>query len=168
MSQAPMSQAPMSSDVTSDDKLWTLLAYILSPIVPIILMLMEDKKNRPFIKAHNAQALALGVYSGGPLCSPRLVILYRGLPRLITLDRHDLLGHSGIQGKYVTIPVISDFVKNQGWVKNLNPSSTKSLLKSAGFFIGIGKERIFFLLTSLSMPHTMGLQINGLQGRDPM
>lgn len=43
-----------SSEVTSDDKLWALLAYIFSPLVPIILMLMEDKKNRPFIKAHNA------------------------------------------------------------------------------------------------------------------
>ena len=39
--------------VTSDDKLWALLSYILSPIVPIILLLMEDKKNRPFIKYHS-------------------------------------------------------------------------------------------------------------------
>ncbi len=56
-----MSQEPMPSDVTSDDKLWTLLAYILTPIIPIIILLMEDKKNRPFIKAHNAQALVVGV-----------------------------------------------------------------------------------------------------------
>jgi uncharacterized membrane protein len=50
-----------SDDVTSDDKLWALLAYVLTPIVPIILLLMEDKKNRPFIRAHNAQALAWGL-----------------------------------------------------------------------------------------------------------
>src|SRR5574337_709652 len=56
-----MSQAPMSADATSDDKLWALLAYILTPIVPIILLLLQDKKDRPFIKAHNAQALAWGV-----------------------------------------------------------------------------------------------------------
>ena len=48
-------------EVTSDDKLWAALAYVFSPLVPIILLLMEDKKNRPFIKAHNAQALVVGV-----------------------------------------------------------------------------------------------------------
>ncbi len=41
-----MSQEPMSSDITSDDKLWAALAYVFSPLVPIILMLMEDKKNQ--------------------------------------------------------------------------------------------------------------------------
>jgi len=50
-----------TTDVTSDDKLWALLAYIFSPLVPVIVMLMEDKKNRPFLKAHNAQALVLGI-----------------------------------------------------------------------------------------------------------
>ena len=48
-------------DVTSDDKLWVLLAYVLTPLVPIIIFLMEDKKTRPFIRAHNAQALVVGV-----------------------------------------------------------------------------------------------------------
>jgi uncharacterized membrane protein len=49
------------SEVTSDDKLWAALAYVFSPLVPIIIMLLEDKKNRPFIKAHNMQALVWGV-----------------------------------------------------------------------------------------------------------
>ena len=40
-----MSQAPVSSDITQDDKLWAALAYVFSPLVPIILMFMEDKKN---------------------------------------------------------------------------------------------------------------------------
>ncbi len=48
-------------EVTSDDKLMAALAYVFSPIVPVIFLLMEDKKNRPFIKAHNAQALAIGI-----------------------------------------------------------------------------------------------------------
>lgn len=49
------------NEVTSDDRLMAALAYVFSPLVPIIFMLMEDKKNRPFIKAHNAQALAVGI-----------------------------------------------------------------------------------------------------------
>ena len=50
-----------SADVTSDDRLWSMLAYILSPLVPIIILLMPDKKDRPFIKAHNIQALIWGL-----------------------------------------------------------------------------------------------------------
>ena len=52
---------PMSGDVTSDDKLWAALAYVFTPIVPIIILVMADKKDRPFIKAHNMQALIWGV-----------------------------------------------------------------------------------------------------------
>lgn len=93
-------------EVTSDDKLWALLAYVVTPIVPIILMLMEDKKNRPFLRAHNAQALVLGIIflltSG--LCIGLLVWLYSVY-----------LGFQAYQGKLVTIPFITDFVKGQGW-----------------------------------------------------
>jgi uncharacterized protein len=55
-----MTEQIPTTDITNDDKLWSLLAYVLTPIVPIIILLMEDKKNRPFIRAHNAQALSTG------------------------------------------------------------------------------------------------------------
>jgi uncharacterized membrane protein len=103
-----------SSDATSDDKLWTLLTYIFAPVVPVIILLMEDKKNRPFIKAHNAQALALGLV---------IWILWAVLGWTIFLTCVPLLGviyliYCGIQaygGKYVEIPVITNFCKSQGW-----------------------------------------------------
>ena len=109
-----MSQAPVSADATSDDKLWALLAYILTPIVPIIIMLMEDKKDRPFIKAHNAQALVVGVVN---------VILGVALGWTLVLACVPLIvwfaciywGIQAYSGKYVEIPVISNWVKNQGW-----------------------------------------------------
>ena len=56
-----MSDQFATPEVTSDDKLWALLAYVLTPIVPVIIMLIEDKKNRPFLKAHYVQALVLGL-----------------------------------------------------------------------------------------------------------
>jgi uncharacterized protein len=100
-------------DATSDDRLWALLAYILTPIVPIILMLMEDKKNRPFIRAHNAQALALGIIQ---------VIFWITFFTCISLILALLLflaqlywGFQAYSGKYVEIPVITNLVKNQGW-----------------------------------------------------
>ncbi|HXD09079.1 MAG TPA: DUF4870 domain-containing protein [Anaerolineales bacterium] len=109
-----MSQEPMSSDVTSDDKLWALLAYVLTPIVPIILMLMEDKKNRPFIRAHNAQALVVGIVNAivGILLGWTLVLSC--VPVIIWF----VCIYWGVQaygGKTFDIPVITNFVKNQGW-----------------------------------------------------
>lgn len=98
-----MSQAPMS-DITSDDKLWAALAYVFSPIVPIILMLMADKKDRPFIKAHNAQALVLGIVTvvTSTFCVGILVWFYALY-----------CGYQAYQGQLVEIPLISNLVKNQ-------------------------------------------------------
>jgi uncharacterized membrane protein len=106
----------MGSDmeITDDDKLWAMLAYILSPLVPIIILLIEEKKDRPFIKAHNMQALVLGLVSVViatllgwlviPLCLNLGIFIYA-----------IYLGIQAYQGKMVTIPVITDLVKGQGW-----------------------------------------------------
>jgi uncharacterized membrane protein len=105
-----------TSDVTSDDKLWALLAYVLTPIVPIILMLMEDKKNRPFIRAHNVQALVWGIFNmvvGSILSTVLFVCL--GAPSIIIWLVGCYWGYQAYQGKYVEIPLITNFVKNQGW-----------------------------------------------------
>ena len=100
-----MSQAPMS-DVTSDDKLWAALAYVFSPLIPIILMFMEEKKNRPFIKSHNMQALILGIITvvTSGFCVGILVWFYQLY-----------CAYQAYQGMEVKVPVISDFVRNQGW-----------------------------------------------------
>lgn len=104
------------SDVTSDDKLWAALAYVFSPIVPIIIFLMEDKKNRPFIRAHNAQALAWGVINlvAGTALSA-VLFFCAGAPSLILWAIGLYWGYQAYQGKLVTIPVITDLMKNQGW-----------------------------------------------------
>ncbi len=98
----------MNVDITSDDKLWALLSYLV-PIVAIIVLLMEDKKARPFIKFHAVQAIAVTVVltilttitlgCGGILF---LVMIYWGI--------------KAYQGEYVTIPLVTDFIKKQGWV----------------------------------------------------
>jgi uncharacterized protein len=108
-----MSNEPMM-EATSDDKLWALLTYILTPIVPIIIMLMEDKKNRPFIRAHNAQALVVGIVNLviGLLLSWTVILAC--LPLIIWI----VCIYWGIQaynGKLVEIPVITNWVKSQGW-----------------------------------------------------
>lgn len=110
-----MSQQMMSSDVTSDDKLWAALGYPI-PIVAIIALLMEEKKNRPFIRFHAVQSLVFNVaiwvvafvlaavtLGFGAICTPLLWLL--------TLWP----AFDSYSGKYTEIPVITNFIKNRGW-----------------------------------------------------
>ena len=111
-----MSQAPMSPDVTSDDKLWAALGYPIV-LVAIIVLFMDDKKNRPYIKFHAVQSIAANVVffvlatiittvtiGFGGLCVPLiwLVFLY--------------WAYQAYQGQDVKIPFVTDFIRNQGWV----------------------------------------------------
>ena len=113
MSDQPVSQAP---EATSDDKLWALLAYVLTPVVPIIILLMEDKKNRPFIRAHNAQALAWGLVNlvAGTILSAVLFFCF-GAPSFIIWLVGVYWGYKAYQGQMVEIPLISKFCRDQGW-----------------------------------------------------
>ena len=110
-----MSDKPgTASATTSDDKLWSLLAYVLSPLGPIIIMLMEDKKNRPFIRAHNVQALLWGLIVsivGG--VTTLVVVGFCILPLGFIAEVY--WGYKAYQGQYVNIPVVTNFVKSQGW-----------------------------------------------------
>jgi uncharacterized protein len=99
-------------EVTSDDKLWALLAYVLTPIVPIIILLIEEKRNRPFLREHNVQALVWGVLTiiVGTLLSFLLCI-----PYLLMWALAVYWGIQAYNGKSVNIPVLTDFLKKQGW-----------------------------------------------------
>ena len=104
---ATPSGSTASSGVTSDDKLWALLTWVFAPLVPLVIMfLMPDKKDRPFIKAQNVTALIVGIIAvvTSSFCVGILVWFYQ-----------IYCGFQAYNGKVVTVPVISDFVKNQGW-----------------------------------------------------
>jgi uncharacterized membrane protein len=102
-----MSQAPMSSDISSDDKLWAMLGYII-PIIAVVVLFMEDKKVRPYIKFNAVQSLVATVV---------LTIL-----STITFGCGTVLflvmfwwAYQAYQGQDVKIPMVSDFIRNQGW-----------------------------------------------------
>jgi uncharacterized membrane protein len=101
---------------TSDDRLWVLLGYIFSPLIPIVIMFMADKKERPFVKAHNMQALVLGVVMIVLAVIVSVVTLGLGSCLTPLLWIYSIyLGIKAYRGEMVTIPVISNFVRNQGW-----------------------------------------------------
>ena len=110
-----MSNEPMM-DVTSDDKLWAALSYVFAPIIGIIVLLMEDKKSRPFIKFNAVQSIAVSIafwivatvittvtIGFGGLCVPVLwlVFLY--------------WAYQAYQGQMVNVPFVTNFIKSQGW-----------------------------------------------------
>jgi uncharacterized membrane protein len=104
-----------SGDITSDDKLWSALGYPI-PLISIIVLLMEEKKNRPFIKFHAVQSLIFNVVlyilifiisavtlGFGAICAPLLWLA-------VLWPAWD-----SYQGKYTEIPVITNFMKGRGW-----------------------------------------------------
>jgi uncharacterized membrane protein len=109
-----MSQTPVNPEVTSDDKLWAALGYPIG-LIALIMLLMEDKKARPFIKYHAVQSLAanvafvivsiiLGITVVGALCAPLLWLVFF------------YWAYQAYQGEMFEIPFITNFIKGQGWV----------------------------------------------------
>jgi len=102
--------------ITDDDKLWSLLSWIFSPIVPIIVLLLEDKKVRPFIKYNAIQALVVSVvgYAISGILSAVLIGCFTGVALLVYII---YLAIQSYQGNWITIPVVTDFCVNQGWIE---------------------------------------------------
>ena len=102
-----MSQAPMSPDVTSDDKLWAALGYVI-PLIAIVVLFMEDKKSRPYIKFNAVQSIVVSVVLS------ILATVTFGCGGILFLALF-WWAYQAYQGQDVKIPMISDFIRNQGW-----------------------------------------------------
>ena len=100
-------------DTTSDDKLWAALSYVFAPIVGIIVLLMEDKKARPYIKFHAVQSIAISIVLF--IVVPIIAIPTFGYGSVLYFIMF-WWAYKAYQGEEVKIPVVTDFIKNQGWV----------------------------------------------------
>jgi len=98
--------APMAEEVTQDDKLWALLSYIFCPLIGIIVLLIEDKKNRPFLKYNAVVSIILGILG---------VVLSWACIGILVWFYAIYLGIKSYQCEWVEVPLVSDFVRNQGW-----------------------------------------------------
>jgi uncharacterized membrane protein len=113
----PPEETPaLEGDITDNDKLMAALSYPI-PIVAIVILVSESNKVRPFQKFHAVQALAFWVVLTviaivlsivtlgiGALCFP-VIWLVSLWP-----------AYESYQGKYMEIPVLTDFIRKQGWV----------------------------------------------------
>jgi uncharacterized membrane protein len=119
---------PPSGDVTDNDKLMALLAYIFAVIVPVIILLAEDMKDRPFQRYHAIQSLGLSAVSlvyeivacvvftlltavTGGILGICLWFLF-----LLPVVPAIIYAIQAYQGKWLEIPVLTDFMKQQGWL----------------------------------------------------
>jgi uncharacterized membrane protein len=102
-----------TSEITSNDKMWAALSWLpispLYPILAIVALLMENTKDRPFVRYHAILSLATGVVA------LIITIVTFGLGSLIFLVFF-YWAYKAYQGEMVEIPVVTNFCKNQGWV----------------------------------------------------
>ena len=108
-----MSEEPMNQEFTSDDKLWAALGYVFAPVVGIIMLLMDDKKARPFIKFHSVQSIAVSVVF--LIVVPIVAVFTLGCGSVLYLVMF-WWAYKAYQGEMFEIPVITNFIKDQGWV----------------------------------------------------
>lgn len=99
------------ADVSDDDRLWAALAWIpispLWPIIAIVLLLMHEKRERPFINYHAIMALITGIVGVA------LSFLCVGVIILVAMFYYAYMAY---QGERVNIPVLTEFAESQGWV----------------------------------------------------
>ncbi len=132
---AAVNPAPAPSyDVNADDKLMSALAWagmvlLQIPLVSIVLLLAEGNKDRPFQRHHALQsigfylaALVYEVIAAILVSIGTVVTLGCGLACLWVLFfvPHILAiyyGWQAYQGREVNIPVVTQIMRQQGWIK---------------------------------------------------
>jgi len=100
-------------EITSDDRLWSALAWIpVSPVYPVIgilLLLLDDTKHRAFVR-YNA---VVSLVTGAALIPISILTLGIGALGYLVFF---WWAYQASQGQVIEVPVISDWVRKQGWV----------------------------------------------------
>ena len=117
------------SAINDNDKLMALLAYLLSPIAPVIMLLVETMKARPYQKYHALQSLGLFVVSMiysvvACICYFIAATLSAGILGLclwiifflpfIPFVYYAIIAYA--RPAYFEIPVVTKFMMQQGWL----------------------------------------------------
>jgi uncharacterized membrane protein len=128
--QMPYNQPPGPDEITSTDKLWAALSYVFG-ILAIIALVMDDTKNRRFVKYHAVQALGLWAvyvvfYILMTILSSVLINMFWQLGFLwccfsllyfLPWVAMIYFAYQAYQGKYFKIPILTDFLAQQKWLQ---------------------------------------------------
>ncbi len=99
-----------------EDRRWALLAYLFTPIVPLILLLVDSVRERPFVKAHLPQAMALGVVQAALLILSPFTACISTVAFLLLYAAILYWGLRAYNGEIFEIPYVTKYVKEQGWL----------------------------------------------------
>lgn len=117
-----------SDAISPDDRLFAILSYLLTPIVGIIVLLIEDYKNRPYARYHAVQSIGFGV------AVIAFTIVFTVVYLILTAVTFGILGlclwifyfaplipaiyyaYQASQNRYFEIPGITNFMIQQGWL----------------------------------------------------
>ena len=106
---------PNSTEITDDDKLWALLSWITG-VVAIVALLMEDKKDRPFVKYNAVMSLVVVAVITILVAIISAVTCGIGAVLVLAYIYPIYLGIKAFQGEWVEVPYVTDFCKKQGWI----------------------------------------------------
>lgn len=108
------SERNVEAGITSHDRTWAALSWLpltpLWPLLAILALLMEDTKERPFVRYHAVNSIVTGVV----LIPVTAVTL--GLGGFLYLVFF-YWAYQAYQGDTVTVPLITDWVRGQGWIE---------------------------------------------------
>lgn len=100
---------------TNNDKLLAALTYPI-PIIGIVILVSDSMKNNPFLRLHAIQSIALGVVLFVLSFIIGLIPVVGCLTPLIWLGVTIYYAYQAYQGKMFSIPVVTDFCRNQKWI----------------------------------------------------
>jgi len=133
-----MRDAAVDPEADSDDKLIALLCYVTQMVIPLVMpvlvLMSESSKKRPFQRFHAVQSLALvslfvllsllitigtAIISIIPVVGWLIGLVVLCLSPIAVLMGYFAVGYYGFQsyqGKRFGIPGLTTFLKDQGWL----------------------------------------------------
>ncbi len=101
------------TNTTQNERLWAALSWVpitpLYPILAIVALVMEETKSSAFVRHHAIQSLVAG------LAAVLITVFTIGIGGIIFLVFF-YWAYKAYQGENVEIPVLTKFVRQQGWI----------------------------------------------------
>ncbi|MDW8394703.1 MAG: hypothetical protein RMM31_00500 [Anaerolineae bacterium] len=106
----------METPTSDNHRLLAALCYPLSPILGVILLLIESTKGDPFVKPHAVQSIALGVVLLIVGTVSTFIPFLGCVVLLLAIAVTIYYAVQTYQLKAFEIPVVTNFCKQQGWI----------------------------------------------------
>jgi len=111
---APEVLPAANPEVTSDDRLWVVLCFIFAPLIPLVTLFLDARKDRPFIKYHTIPTLIFGIVEGVIIALLSWIPVVGCITPFIYII-NIIYAIKANKGVNVDIPVITKFAQGQGW-----------------------------------------------------